>query len=108
MVLYFLAIAEDPLPEAIMADIDEVHGDLSGGQSLERLDSHASHVSRRGRADSLSVVTVDTADLDCQFTRPDQEQADKMIEQEKSQTGRVRFCLLHDCTILQIFLLTHG
>lgn len=38
----------------------------------------------------MSVITVDTADLDCQFTRPDQEQADRMIEEEKSQTGRVK------------------
>ena len=45
---------------------------------------------RRKRADSLSVVTVDTADLDCQFTRPDEEQEDKIIEEEKAETGRVR------------------
>ena len=78
-----------------MEDIDDIDGRLSSRHSLERLDSHASHLDapRRQRADSLSVVTVDTADLDCQFTRPDQEQADKMIEQEKSQTGRVRFSL---------------
>lgn len=46
---------------------------------------------RRRRADSLSVVTVDTADLDCQFTRPDEQHEDKIIEEEKSETGRVRF-----------------
>jgi len=45
---------------------------------------------RRKRADSLSVVTVDTADLDCQFTRPDEQHEDKIIEEEKSETGRVR------------------
>lgn len=75
-----------------MEDVEEVDGQFSSRLSLERLDSH-SDVQRLKRAESMSVITVDTADLDCQFTRPDQEQADRMIEEEKSQTGRVRFGL---------------
>ena len=70
--------------------MEGVDGQFSSRLSLERLDSH-SDVQRLKRAESMSVITVDTADLDCQFTRPDQEQADRMIEEEKSQTGRVRF-----------------
>lgn len=71
-----------------MEDIDDVDAaHWSGRQSIERLDSHL-EVPRRRRADSISIVTVDTADLDCQFTRPDQEMADKMIEEEKSKTGQ--------------------
>lgn len=72
--------------------MEGVDGQFSSRLSLERLDSH-SDVQRLKRAESMSVITVDTADLDCQFTRPDQEQADRMIEEEKSQTGRVRFGL---------------
>lgn len=72
--------------------MEEVDGQFSSRLSLERLDSR-SDVQRLKRAESMSVITVDTADLDCQFTRPDQEQADRMIEEEKSQTGRVRFGL---------------
>ena len=73
--------------------MEGVDGQFSSRLSLERLDSH-SDVQRLKRAESMSVITVDTADLDCQFTRPDQEQADRMIEEEKSQTGRVRFGLV--------------
>ena len=62
---------------------------------LERMDSQMEGpVFRRKRADSVSVVTVDPADLDCTFTRPDEEVEDKIIEEEKSATGRVRFKLL--------------
>ena len=58
---------------------------------LERRDSLMDGPAfRRKRADSLSVVTIDTADLDCQFTRPDEQHEDKIIEEEKSETGRVR------------------
>ncbi|KAL9964349.1 hypothetical protein ACROYT_G027978 [Oculina patagonica] len=84
-----LEYAEDPVPEVLMEDIDDLDGHWSGRQSMERLDSRLD-VPRRKRADSISVVTVDTADLDCQFTRPDQETADKMIEEEKSKTGQVK------------------
>ncbi|KAL9964351.1 hypothetical protein ACROYT_G027981 [Oculina patagonica] len=72
---------EDPVPEAIMEDIDDVDGGSSARQSTE--------MPHNKREDSISVVTGDTADLDCQFTRPDQE-GDKMIEEEKSQTGNVK------------------
>ncbi|XP_068732556.1 multidrug resistance-associated protein 1-like [Montipora capricornis] len=42
----------------------------------------------------LSVVTVETVDLDCQFIRPDlDDQEDKIIEEEKAETGRVRFAV---------------
>ena len=38
----------------------------------------------------LSVVTVETVDLDCQFIRPDHDDdEDKIIEVEKAETGRV-------------------
>ena len=70
-----------------MPDIEDVDGRWTGRQSMERLDSHLDIP--RKRADSISVITVDTADLDCQFTRPDQE-GDKMIEEEKSKTGTVQ------------------
>ncbi|XP_078381561.1 multidrug resistance-associated protein 1-like isoform X2 [Oculina patagonica] len=76
-----LEYAEDPVPEAIMEDIDDVDGGSSARQSTE--------MPHNKREDSISVVTGDTADLDCQFTRPDQE-GDKMIEEEKSQTGNVK------------------
>lgn len=70
---------------------------------LERMDSQMEGpVFRRKRADSVSVVTVDTADLDCTFTRPDQDVEDRIIEEEKSATGRVRFKLL----LAFLFLLT--
>lgn len=87
---FFSEIAETPDLE-IVEETDGLH--LGMGQSLERLDD-SSHIdvpqnNLRKRADSLSVITVDTADLDCQLTRPDQEQIDKMIEEEKSKTGRV-------------------
>lgn len=77
-----------------MEETDGLHLGMQG-QSLERLDD-SSHIdvpqnNLRKRADSLSVITVDTADLDCQLTRPDQEQIDKMIEEEKSKTGRVMY-----------------
>ena len=87
-IFVFLSSAEDPVPEARMEDIDDLDGHWSGKQSIERLDSQLD-VPRRRRADSLSVITVDTADLDCQFTRPDEEMIDKMIEEEKSKTGQV-------------------
>ena len=67
-------------------------GHLSAGHSLERLDSHLDVPFTRKRADSMSVITVDTADLDCQFTRPDEEEIDRMIEEETSKTGRVSSC----------------
>ena len=68
---------------------------------LERMDSQMeAPVFRRKRADSLSVVTVDTADLDCTFTRPDEEREDKIIEEEKSETGRVFFNLLFATLLL--------
>ncbi|XP_044166542.1 ATP-binding cassette sub-family C member 3-like [Acropora millepora] len=42
----------------------------------------------------LSVVTVETVDLDCQFIRPDHDDdEDKIIEVEKAETGRVRFAV---------------
>lgn len=87
---FFYEIAETPDLE-IVEETDGLH--LGMGQSLERLDD-SSHINvpqnnLRKRADSLSVITVDTADLDCQLTRPDQEQIDRMIEEEKSKTGRV-------------------
>ena len=71
-----------------MPDIEDVDGRWNARQSVERLDSHLD-IPLRKRADSISVITVDTADLDCQFTRPDQE-GDKMIEEEKSKTGKVQ------------------
>lgn len=72
-----------------MPDIEDVDGRWNGRQSVERLDSHLD-IPLRKRADSISVITVDTADLDCQFTRPDQE-GDKMIEEERSKTGKVQW-----------------
>ena len=72
-----------------MPDIEDVDGRWNGRQSVERLDSHLD-IRLRKRADSISVITVDTADLDCQFTRPDQE-GDKMIEEERSKTGKVQW-----------------
>ena len=75
------------MPEPIMEDIDDVDGRLSTRQSTEHLGSHLD-IPRTRPDDSTSVVTSDTSDLDCQFTRPDQE-GDKMIEEEKSQTGNV-------------------
>ena len=89
IVSFFYEIAETPDLE-IVEETDGLH--LGMGQSLERLDSSHIDVPQNNpmkRADSLSVITVDTADLDCQLTRPDQEQIDKMIEEEKSKTGRV-------------------
>ena len=78
--------------EEIPEITDEV--DFRRGDSfLERQESQMEVPFRRKRADSLSVVTVDTADLDCQFTRPDEEQEDKIIEEEKAETGRVRLCV---------------
>ena len=82
--MIFILIAETPDLEGV----EETDG-LHLAHSLERLDSHLNVPHTRKRADSLSVITVDTADLDCQLTRPDQEQMDKMIEEEKSKTGRV-------------------
>lgn len=67
------------MPEAIMQDIDDVDG--------AKQSSHF-EIPQTTREDSISVVTGETADLDFQFTRPDQE-GDKMIEEEKSQTGNV-------------------
>lgn len=71
---------------------DEI--DLSFQRSNSRLERRDSMMDgppfRRKRADSVSIVTVDTADLDCQFTRPDEAHEDRIIEEEKSETGRVR------------------
>lgn len=62
---------------------------------LGRMDSQMEgSIYQRKPADSLSIVTVDTADLVCAPTRPDQEVEGKIIEEEKSLTGRVRFKLL--------------
>lgn len=79
--------------ESVLEDIPEDAED--GGfrarreSFLGRQDSQVDIPFRRKRADSISIVTVDTADLDCQFTRPDQEQEDKIIEEEKAETGSV-------------------
>ena len=66
-------------------------GHLTTAHSFERMDSHLDVTLGPKRADSMSVITVDTADLDGQLTRPDEDQMDRMIEEETSQTGRVRF-----------------
>ena len=95
---YFQCTAES------VENLEETDGHLSAGHSLEQLDSHLDVPPARRRADSLSVVTVDTADLDCQFTRPDQEQMDKMIEEETSKTGRVS----HQYQLFPFVLFSHG
>ena len=92
-----IALLTEPHPrtESLLKNVpehtDEVDFSFERGESrLERRDSVLDgQPFRRKRADSLSVVTVDTADLDCQFTRPDEEQEDRIIEEEKSETGRV-------------------
>ena len=71
--------------------MEPTDGYLSTAHSFERLDSHLDVQLGRKRADSMSVITVDTADLDGQLTRPDQDQMDRMIEEETSQTGRVTY-----------------
>ncbi|KAL9964378.1 hypothetical protein ACROYT_G028009 [Oculina patagonica] len=85
----------DSLLRNVQEHTDEVDFSFQGSDS--RLDRSESVLDgqafRRKRADSLSVITVDTADLDCQFTRPDEEREDKIIEEEKSETGRVKFAV---------------
>jgi len=88
-----------PRTESVLRDVPEnTDGiDLSFQRSNSRLERRDSLMDgqpfRRKRADSLSVVTIDTADLDCQFTRPDEQHEDKIIEEEKSETGRVKFAV---------------
>ena len=86
-----------PRTESVLRDVPEEGTDVidvsfqPSESRLERRDSLMEvQPFRRKRADSLSIITVDTADLDCQFTRPDEEQEDHIIEEEKSATGRVR------------------
>ena len=85
-----------PRTESVLRDVPEnTDGiDFSFQRRESRMESRDSLMDgqpfRRKRADSLSVVTIDTADLDCQFTRPDDQHEDKIIEEEKSATGRVR------------------
>lgn len=85
-----------PTKESVLQDVPEnTEGiDFSFHRSESRMERRDSLMDgqpfRRKRADSLSVVTIDTADLDCQFTRPDEQHEDKIIEEEKSETGRVR------------------
>ena len=75
--------------EEIPETVEEVDFRPRGETILERQDSQIEIPFRRKRADSLSIVTVDTADLDCQFTRPDEHEEDKIIAEEKAETGRV-------------------
>jgi len=84
----------ESLLQEIPENTDEVDLRPRGDSFLERRDSQVEIPFRRKRADSLSIVTVDTADLDCQFTRPDEEQEDKIIAEEKAETGRVCGILL--------------
>ena len=85
-----------PRKESVLQDVPEnTDGiDFSFHRSESRMERRDSLMDgqpfRRKRADSLSVVTIDTADLDCQFTIPDEQHEDKIIEEEKSETGRVR------------------
>ena len=79
---------------------DEMEFRPRGDSFLERRQSQVDIPFRRKRADSVSIVTVDTADLDCQFTRPDEEQEDKIIEEEKAETGSVCGILLSFVTAI--------
>lgn len=77
----------EEIPEAAVEEVDfRPRGETV---ILERRESQIEIPFRRKRADSLSIVTVDTADLDCQFTRPDEHEEDKIIAEEKAETGRV-------------------
>lgn len=94
--MIYFSTEPQPRTESVLRDVPEgADGiDLSFHRSESRLERRDSVMDgqpfRRKRADSLSIVTIDTADLDCQFTRPDEQHEDKIIEEEKSATGRVR------------------
>ena len=86
-----VAIPEASFEDVLLEDTEEVDAShptkrsSSRLRNLERFDSRVETPVHRRRA--LSVITVETADLDCQFTRADE--VDKMIEEEKSEKGRV-------------------
>lgn len=69
----------------------QVHECPRGGSSQALGECKAdSSVLRKRNDRRLSVVTVETVDLDCQFIRPDHDDdEDKIIEVEKAETGRV-------------------
>ena len=69
-----------------MTNAEETEGPLSPGFSLEKLDHN--RTSLLMRADSLSVYTVETAEVEGLLMRSDEEEV-AMIEEETSKSGRV-------------------
>lgn len=76
------------------AETDAEAGNLSPGFSVEKLEAHSEVLFNRKRADSLSLYTIDTAELEGLLTRPDEEVVDRMIDEETSKSGRVRLIAL--------------
>ena len=75
-------------------ETDAEEGNLSPGFSMEKLETHSEVLFTRKRADSLSLYTIDTAELEGLLTRPDEEVVDRMIDEETSKSGRVRLIAL--------------
>ena len=75
-------------------ETDAEEGNLSPGFSMEKLETHSEVLFTRKRADSLSLYTIDTAELEGLLTRPDEEVVDRMIDEEISKSGRVRLIAL--------------
>ncbi|XP_015764594.1 PREDICTED: multidrug resistance-associated protein 1-like, partial [Acropora digitifera] len=77
-------------------ETDAEAGNLSPGFSMEKLEAHSEVLFTRKRADSLSLYTIDTAELEGLLTRPDEEVVDRMIDEETSKSGRVKFAVFWD------------
>ncbi|XP_029207815.1 multidrug resistance-associated protein 1-like [Acropora millepora] len=77
-------------------ETDAEEGNLSPGFSMEKLETHSEVLFTRKRADSLSLYTIDTAELEGLLTRPDEEVVDRMIDEETSKSGRVKFAVFWD------------
>ena len=67
-------------------ETEEPDGPMSTEESF---DSHLDSLSLPQHEERVSLLTVDTADLDGVCTKSGEVEVDKMIEEETSKTGRV-------------------
>ena len=85
-----LGSAHDGSVEKLVCTRDRSSQALECTREKGTCEVDSSTVLRKRIERRLSVVTVETVDLDCQFIRPDlDDQEDKIIEEEKAETGRV-------------------